>query len=153
MTLITLNALENLKLMMLEQLCPYTEDTAVYQARGLLRYFDDSTYYSNPCELATPPTPPGSGSRFANTGANANDLAKGYNTAVFPNPASNEISITTELEGASIQLYTILGQLVLESKLNSETKLSLINLSSGSYIYKIVKDNNLIKTEKILINK
>jgi hypothetical protein len=72
---------------------------------------------------------------------------------LFPNPANNEINITTDLDGASIQLYSIVGQLVLESKLNSETKLSLINLSSGSYIYKIVKDNNLIKTEKILINK
>jgi hypothetical protein len=153
MTLITLTALENLKLMVLEQLCPFTEGTSVYQARGLLRYFDDSTYYSNPCELAAPPTPPGSGSRLANTGANANenDLAKGYNTAVFPNPASNEISITTELEGASIQLYTILGQLVLESKLSNETKISVSDLKSGTYMYNIIINDTKVKSDKLII--
>ena len=152
MTLITLNALENLKLMMLEQLCPYTEGTAVYQARGLLRYFDDSTYYSNPCEFSTPLS---SGSRLANLGnkENESDLAKGFNTLVFPNPASSIVTITTELENATIMVYNIVGQLVLQSKLNAETKLDVTNLKSGTYIYSIISNDLKVKSDKLIITR
>lgn len=134
------------------QLCPFTDGTSVYQARAILRYFDDSTYYSNPCEVNIP-TLPNTGSRLG-TGllSEKTNEVKAYETKLYPNPTKGEVIVTTELTDAEIIVINILGQVVLESKLTNETKLDLSLLKEGTYLYKIIGNGIVLKSDKLIIN-
>ena len=73
---------------------------------------------------------------------------------IYPNPANDFITIQFpySIENASIYVYNSLGQNVLEKKLSNNTsKISLEELESGVYIYKI-EANNFSKTGKISKN-
>lgn len=70
---------------------------------------------------------------------------------IYPNPVTNYFSVQLPnyIENASISVYNSLGQNVLENKLsNYNSKISLEELESGVYIYKI-EANNFSKTGKI----
>jgi hypothetical protein len=73
---------------------------------------------------------------------------------IYPNPVTNYFSVQLPnyIENASISVYNSLGQNVLENKLsNNNSKISLEELESGVYIYKIGA-NNFSKTGKISKN-
>lgn len=145
------NAQKN-SLQTIAQLCPFTDGTSVYQARAILRYFDDSTYYSNPCEVNIP-TLPNTGSRLG-TGllSEKTNEVKAYETKLYPNPTTDEVIVTTELTDAEIIVINVLGQVVLESKLTNETKLDLSVLKEGTYLYKIIGNGIVLKSDKLIIN-
>ncbi|MDP3557088.1 MAG: T9SS type A sorting domain-containing protein [Bacteroidota bacterium] len=58
-------------------------------------------------------------------------------------------------KGALLQLliFNIVGQLMIESEINSITKINVSDFKNGTYIYKIVKDDKIIKTDKLIISK
>jgi hypothetical protein len=130
-------------------LCPFTDGTNVYQARALLRHYDTTEYF-NACEYSIPSF---SSNRLSSTFTELNSLPQALNTKLFPNPASTEVIVRTDLEGASLLIYTVVGQLVLETTLTSETKLDVSEFKNGTYLYKIVTDKTIIKTDKLIINK
>jgi hypothetical protein len=71
---------------------------------------------------------------------------------VYPNPAKSEVwfSFLNETTTASVTIYSILGQKLIEEKINnSNPVLSLQSLQSGLYIYSFEADN-LHKTGKII---
>jgi hypothetical protein len=71
---------------------------------------------------------------------------------VYPNPAKSEVwfSFLNESNTASVTIYSILGQKLIEEKINnSNPVLSLQSLQSGLYIYSFDADN-LHKTGKII---
>ena len=129
-------------------LCPFTDGTAVYQARALLTRFD-TTIYINTCEI---PSGPGTGNRFINTTNTVNNAVISLETKVYPNPAQNQLTITTDVEGATIEIVNIIGQVVLQMPLTSTTILNVTDLKAGTYLYKITKDKTLIKADKLIIN-
>ena len=145
----TLNATELNQLTTLAQQCPFTDGTAVYQARALLTYFDD-TEYANSCETNA------SASRSSSSEDQSINLGyQALQTLVYPNPVKDELFVETQFQNATIIIYSILGQEVLNAKLiESRTRLSLDNLNNGTYLYKIVNANGeLIKTDKLILNK
>ena len=74
-------------------------------------------------------------------------------TKVYPNPASDELTVTTEAKEAKIIIYNILGQEVLNEAINAELKLNISEMKNGTYLYKIMVDKVIIKTDKLIINK
>lgn len=146
-TLVTQSQLTTLK--NLAALCPFTDGTNVYQARALLRHYDTTVYF-NTCEFNLPSF---ASNRFASPTTELNSLPQALNTKVFPNPASTEITITTDILGAKLIIYTIIGQVVVETDLTNETILDISVLKNGTYLYKIVKDKSIVKTEKLIINR
>ncbi len=73
---------------------------------------------------------------------------------VYPNPAKNNlfISFPNEYQDAKVTLYTTLGQNVFEKSITkTETSISLDNLKSGIYYYKI-ESNSFIQSGKIIKN-
>jgi len=101
-----------------------------------------------------------SADRFAspdnNYGYGIPDFQQAYNTAllsasefdrkgfvVYPNPAQNQINITftDAVAKPTIAFYNSLGQLVLQQTIENNPAISLDNLNSGIYIYKITFDN------------
>lgn len=101
-----------------------------------------------------------SADRFAspdnNYGYGIPDFQQAYNTAllsvsefdakgfvVYPNPANNQVTITftDAVTKPTIAFYNSLGQLVLQQTIENNPAISLDNLNSGIYIYKITFDN------------
>lgn len=85
-------------------------------------------------------------------------LSVGQNTTgkflVYPNPALNDLNISfpNEYQEAKVVLYNVLGQNVLEKSVsNSENTISLDNLNSGIYFYKI-KSGSFTQSGKIIKN-
>jgi hypothetical protein len=71
---------------------------------------------------------------------------------VYPNPADTYItfSSSTEIHSASVIIYSILGQKVLDKKIsNQDSNLSVESLKSGLYFYTLDADG-LHKTGKII---
>ena len=73
---------------------------------------------------------------------------------VYPNPAHNNlfISFPNAFQEAKVIFYNVLGQNVFEKLINdSDTSISLENLNSGIYFYKI-ESNSFVQTGKIIKN-
>ncbi|MDO8999198.1 MAG: T9SS type A sorting domain-containing protein [Bacteroidota bacterium] len=133
----------------LSALCPFTDGTSVYQARAMVKRFDTTEFF-NACEYSQPQN---SSSRFMNTATDLNTGKEALSTLVFPNPASTELTVTTDLDGAKLLIFNLVGQLVIESEINSVTKINVSEFKNGTYIYKIVIDNKIIKADKLIISK
>ncbi len=66
------------------------------------------------------------------------------NINVYPNPASNYVMINNA-ENANIQVYDVMGNKVLDIKnISNEYKMDVSNLSQGSYMMKIMQNNQVI---------
>ncbi len=143
-SLINTNHLNTLK--NIASLCPYTHGTAVYQARAILAKYD-TTYYFNGCEVSLPP----GNARISvqEMEAYKEILASAY---VYPNPAYEHITIMCYEPGAEFHLYDISGALVIQEPLLSHTHAVKIHgIEDGVYIYKVIKNNSVIKTDKLII--
>jgi hypothetical protein len=55
--------------------------------------------------------------------------------------------------GVKLLIFNIMGQVLIENELNALTKINVSELKNGTYIYKIVKDNTIIKADKLIISK
>lgn len=141
-----INYIKNLALM-----CPFTEGLSVYQARGLMRTWDDSTFYYNPCE-STIPTEYLNNSRFANglISSEGNAIA----LTVYPNPSNGILNIKISSNNCIFDVYDLMGRQIMNRKLNEgETKVDISSLNNGTYLYKITQSNVVIKADKLILNK
>ncbi|MFT6148615.1 MAG: hypothetical protein ACJAUH_001301 [Saprospiraceae bacterium] len=83
--------------------------------------------------------------------------SKEGNVFVYPNPASDRITINTDealLEKNDIALYLInsLGQVLSVSSINSaQTTVSVQHLPSGVYFYRVVSNQEIIKSDKLIV--
>jgi uncharacterized protein RhaS with RHS repeats len=70
--------------------------------------------------------------------------------SIFPNPVNDILNISYNKEISNISICNLIGQEVLTKNINTnQSKIDVSSLSSGSYLVKIVADND-IKTIKIL---
>ncbi len=69
-------------------------------------------------------------------------------TKIYPNPATNSITIQSENNIKNIKVYNNLGQLVLTN--NSSNKIDISPLEHGIYFVKIISDNNQIIFKKLI---
>lgn len=132
-------------------MCPFTEGLSVYEARGLMRTWDDSTFYYNPCENNLPEEI-NNNSRLA--GVNATDNSNPSIIMVYPNPTNGLLYVKTNMKDCIFEVHDISGRKVMSQKLNeNETKTDLSSLNNGTYFYKITQNNVVIKTDKLILNK
>jgi hypothetical protein len=80
-------------------------------------------------------------------------------STAFPNPSRNQFTIQYTLplksKTAFIEIYDMKGVLVKKSKLNNSSSQVVIfnnELSSGLFIYRIIADDKLVSTDKIIIS-
>ncbi len=80
-----------------------------------------------------------------------NDFLKNSNITVSPNPADDELIITSGLDTTgTLEVFNILGKSVLFTEVNNlNTKLNVSNFSAGVYILKIKSGNSFI-TKKFI---
>lgn len=79
---------------------------------------------------------------------------------VYPNPAVNFLNVdfgNAQISGnVSFELFNQSGKMVSSEKINSnDSKISIITSSypTGVYTYRIISDNKVIKTDKVVITK
>ena len=63
----------------------------------------------------------------------------------YPNPATNEITLSEEFGKDQLILFDLLGKnypIKLMNNFNSSTNIDISSLSSGLYFVKIIKDNS-----------
>lgn len=82
-----------------------------------------------------------------------NDIIKNQ-TTIFPNPATNEFTITSSEAMTQLSLLSITGQVVFQQKLESEksTTVDTKEYPSGIYFVKISTSEGII-TQKLVLNK
>lgn len=132
----------------MSQLCPFTEGLAVYEARALMRNWDDTTVYFNACENNPPQF--AANSRFANSNQTVSESVIG----VYPNPTIGNLTVTCNYKDCIFVVYDIAGRIVLSQKLSeNETKVDVSSLNNGTYIYKISKYGTTVKADKLILNK
>ncbi|PWK19922.1 T9SS type A sorting domain-containing protein [Xanthomarina spongicola] len=74
----------------------------------------------------------------------------GFN--MFPNPATNMVSVTIDTQLASLDIYSIKGQVIISQPLSfGKNNIQLEALSSGMYLVKITSANQS-ETNKLLIH-
>jgi len=74
------------------------------------------------------------------------DVSANTDEVIYPNPASDNISISTNKIFKTIQIINVDGVVVIENR-NSEITISVASLPSGFYIIKMISDNQtIIKT-------
>ncbi len=72
--------------------------------------------------------------------------------SLYPNPATENVSITINVESAKLELYNIKGQLMLSQIINyGKNSVSLDAFSSGMYLVRI-SSNNFTETKKLVLN-
>ncbi len=70
---------------------------------------------------------------------------------IYPNPAENELNVSSSIVITKVEILNILGQVVFTKELKSKnTKINISILPKGNYITKIHTEKG-VKTEKILI--
>lgn len=131
--------------------CPAQGGIAVYRARVLLDVLYDGLYYwSDSCS---------SSARLAPPEVNSNQQANSSNVMLYLNPNDGNMTLTYTLpEGQQGQftLYDAMGNIVDTETLQTGTQnqpLLLTGLANGIYFYQVTFDNQIIKSEKIVIQK
>lgn len=90
---------------------------------------------------------------YENTFINAavSDIEIDNKSIIYPNPAANFISFSSEKEITKVKFYNLHGQNVLSIEMPDED-IDLSSLNSGTYLVKAYSDNNVF-TEKLIISK
>lgn len=77
---------------------------------------------------------------------NTSDFTKSSDVSVYPNPASDFISIRNASKNSEILIYDLTGKLISKSILNDDGKINIQPLKIGTYIIKI--NNQSVKFVK-----
>jgi hypothetical protein len=79
------------------------------------------------------------------------------NVEVYPNPARDIVTIAAAMEDSAIGIVTLFdmnGRMVKQTGINTgQVSLDISELNSGVYVYQIAVNNEIIKVEKLVINK
>jgi len=80
--------------------------------------------------------------------ASIDDIVLNDRISIYPNPTKDEIFIKTDLQIEKVEIYSILGNLLILEN-NFKDKISVLNLSVGNYVLKIYTNEGTI-TSKIV---
>jgi len=127
--------------------CPYQYGNAVFQARMLLSFIDTTEYY-NECENYN----------IINNNQKTihkDNIEEKSKVLVYPNPANDELTVLNTSEGVGIiEIYNLIGEKILSKELkNYSSIISIKDLKAGTYLYKIIVNNEFVKADKLIVIK
>ncbi|MDQ3190884.1 MAG: ice-binding family protein [Bacteroidota bacterium] len=84
-----------------------------------------------------------------------NKITENKTVEIFPNPFTNSTTITFDnidnINKVELRLYNTLGKEVMNKNITSNsTSIDTSNLTSGVYFYKVIGDNQIIKSGKLI---
>lgn len=100
--------------------------------------------------------PPSSSQRMAQTMNNSGILVEDVIVNIFPNPTDGQFTLSHNLDivnGSILMVvYDLMGKEVLSKTINESEQIVNVNLlKSGIYFYKVIQNNNIIKSDKLMI--
>ncbi|PHR71933.1 MAG: hypothetical protein COA67_05610 [Lutibacter sp.] len=83
-----------------------------------------------------------------------NETSINLEMSVYPNPTTDYLTLKVEKTGGlTFQLYDLQGKVITNKKVNSATTtVAMENLPTATYFLNVVKNNQIIKTFKIIKN-
>lgn len=151
-----LNTTEIGQLNAIAHLCPYTDGTAVWQARSFAKLFNDSLEYFNVCESINPPTVSSAArmGNFETADASETELLQGK---LIPNPNDGNFTLLLdkEVEILSIEVIDVSGKTVCDHKIEhtNTIKISCSQLVNGVYLVKVFVNGEFNQTKRLIITK
>jgi hypothetical protein len=90
-----------------------------------------------------------------NLASNEELMLEEYNTSVYPNPTKGETTVNWKgMNIDNISIYNTLGELLMHTEVAGNFgQQEINNLSSGTYFIKLSFENNVLKTEKLVVSK
>jgi hypothetical protein len=110
--------------------------TLLKQHAQHIQQFYNSQNYENGCDL--------------NVGIIETENLNGK-LLIYPNPSNGQFVVTSDLKIKDIELYDILGKKVFSDTPKAQTAQIKTGLSQGLYIYRIMLDDNSIRSGKIVV--
>lgn len=146
-----LSASELNDLIFLAGLCPGTNGMVIYMARALYLQIMGKVYNAPfPCNERE-------GSRPTAISSQTKIAAKLWNVEIFPNPASNQVSLVskTEIETLNICIKDLSNRIIFNQTVKTTSFIANLDLSlvNGAYLITISNQKNEIVTKKLLIAK
>lgn len=81
-----------------------------------------------------------------------NTVVEAFALSVFPNPAQNEITLSSAEEISSVLIYNLAGQKVLEQDLTQgDTSINISQLVDGLYFIKALTIDQKVATRKVIV--
>jgi uncharacterized delta-60 repeat protein len=105
--------------------------------------------YGTACTITTP----ASFSRLAGESSEMDEIQSNFIITSYPNPVSEMLNVDFDLvpNNASVEVYNTIGELVLTQSLTDYSNtINTSKLSSGLYHLKIIGDNQLLSSRKIV---
>lgn len=131
-------------------LCPGTNGSVIYQARSLFNLVTGQVYNG-------PDGCTGSGARSSSAIPSSSQSEKIWDVDIFPNPATNQLSITSkkETENLGVTISDLSGRLISTEKIKTVNFIANLelNLINGAYFITISSAENEKVTKKLLIAK
>jgi hypothetical protein len=96
--------------------------------------------------------------QLVSTSIGLQDLEKGNDFNIFPNPAKNSVSISFDnrfMPNTTLLISDIHGKNVYQKRISSDTEvinISLKGFSKGIYLVKAINDNEYYSVKKLIIN-
>lgn len=144
---------ELLVLRSIAAMCPYNEGTGVYIARSLLVPYDPiGTEYENACETEGTRT-----MSFENE--EPVSIISDHKFLLFPNPNNGNMIFNYEInetDNANLFIYDITGRKISDYKLKANSNSLVIKeseLSNGIYLYKVIINGKMAKSDRLVIIK
>lgn len=83
-----------------------------------------------------------------------NETTINLELSVYPNPTTNYLTLKVDkTEGLTFQLYDLQGSVITNKKVNTATTtVAMENLPAATYFLNVVKNNQIVKTFKIIKN-
>ncbi len=140
-------------------LCPAQYGNGVFLARALLSQIDSTRHWPDMCNGSGGAAGTGEGNGDHKAQKRSGQTVDSINSIiakVYPNPANTLLNIEMNLPAGQIAYFTMyndIGEKIENMQLTSEmTNLSITNLPSGMYYYRITdKNGNLVKADKQMI--
>jgi hypothetical protein len=89
--------------------------------------------------------------KYTNTTGIADNLLSDVNINLYPNPATDKLSVEVPFgifsDKSAVSIYSVQGQLLLQNKINTErTELNISELANGVYFIKLTTlDGSLVR--------
>jgi len=80
-----------------------------------------------------------------------NDNLDDNTFSIYPNPTNSKVNINSKNKFDEVEIYNVLGQKVLSSKISENQEIDMSLLQSGTYFIKL-KNENIVKNVKVLKN-
>lgn len=83
-----------------------------------------------------------------------NEATINIELSIYPNPTINDLTLKVDkIEGLSFQLFDLQGKVITSKTINGiSTDISLEDQPASTYFLNVVKNNQLVKTFKIIKN-